>query len=63
MTARTTAYRVTTCSAPMAGKAPIEPLATRPLWRTHWRQIVTVAALTSILFAAVVLASVAGGIA
>lgn len=23
---RTTAFRVTTCSAPMAGKAPIEPI-------------------------------------
>ncbi len=27
---RTTAYRVHTCSAPMAGKAPIEPMVDSP---------------------------------
>ncbi len=59
---RSTAYRVQTNSAPMAGQAPIHPMP-RPRLHTHWREILAWVAVCAGLFIFATLAAIAGGIA
>ena len=57
-----TAYCVTTNAAPMAGKAPIQPLSVAHVWRGQFWPMLGVALLCGSVMAGVVLGCVAMGV-